>query len=345
MKYDEEIKKIEELKASVYESFGDDALVKLEALDKRLDEVKGLMAMESRQMPTSPEKVMTESQRWSRKFVEAIEAKTNFADAMPREMASEVIEKIGQYANILGHCDVRTLVSDLAVPVETGLPTVSYVTEGNAIGVSEPTVGAVTLSPKVLACISKVSNILIKDATFDVVAYVEGAIARAIANTLDHEILLGTGTNAIEGIIKKSGIVTATSATTLTLTWDEVRKAMSNLKGYKANCTVVVSQAMADVIHGFKDSAGTYIFPQNEELSRIMGHEVVISDQMPEAASGACLFLAGDFSQYVVGQREAIDVQLLYELYAGNNQTGVKTTVRYDGKVAQPTAFSVILSK
>ena len=153
------------------------------------------------------------------------------------------------------------------------------------------------------------------------------------------------GTTAIEGITKKSGIISATSATTLTLTWDEVRKAMSNLKGYKANCTVVVSQAMADVIHGFKDSAGNYIFPQNEELTRIMGHEVVISDQMPDAASGGVLFLAGDFSHYVVGQREAIDVQLLYELYAGNNQTGIKTTVRYDGKVADASAFSVIVSK
>ena len=76
-----------------------------------------------------------------------------------------------------------------------------------------------------------------------------------------------------------------------------------------------------------------------------MGHEVVISDQMPEVATGAVLFVAGDFKQYIVGQREAIDVQLLYELYAGNNQTGIKTTVRYDGKVAQAAAFSVILSK
>ena len=346
MDYSTEMKKIEEMKEAIYASFDDSSLAKLEALDKRLNELEGMKAMESRTLQAVPEKPMTESQKWARKFIEAIEVKSSFADAMPREMAAEVIEKIGQYANVLGHCDVRVLASDLAVPVESGLPTVSYVTEGSAIGISEPAVGAVTLSPKMLACISKVSNILVKDATFDIVTYVEGAIARAIANKLDYEILFGAGgTTAIEGITKKTGIISATSATTLTLTWDEVRKALSNLKGYKANCTIVVGQAVADIIHGFKDSAGTYIFPQNEELTRIMGHEVVISDQMPEVATGAVLFVAGDFKQYIVGQREAIDVQLLYELYAGNNQTGIKTTVRYDGKVAQAAAFSVILSK
>ena len=345
--YEETMKAYESLLVKTLEKATDDDLKQLDVLKKRMEEFEGLMSMEDRKLPAQPkEDTLTESQKYARRFAEAVATRTTFDGAMPREMASSVIEKIGQYANLVDKCRIEKMVADVSIAVDAGLPTVDYVAEGNAIGESDAAIGTVVLSPKMLACISKVSNVLARDVSFDIVAYVEGAVARAIANKLDYEILFGAGgTTALEGITGKTGIVSATSATTLTLTWDEVRKAMSKLKGYKANCTVVVSQTVADIIHGFKDGAGIYIFRQGEELTNIDGHPVVISDQMPEPAVGKALLIAGDFQQYVFGKREEVEVQLLYELYANKNQTGIKTTVRCDGKVAVPEAFSVILSK
>ena len=343
--YEETMKAYESLLVKTLEKATDDDLKQLDVLKKRMEEFEAQMAMEDRKLPAQPkEETLTESQKWTRKLVEAISTRSTYSASMPKEMAKSVIEKIGQYANLVSKVTVYNMVSDVAMPVEAGLPAVAYVTDGTAIGETNENLSFVTLSPKMIGCIARLSNVLVADLSFDFVGYVEGAIARAIANKLDYEIIQGAGTTAITGVLTASGIKTATSATTLTLTWDEVRKAMSKLKGYKANCTVVVGQEVADIIHGFKDSAGTYIFPQNEELKSIMGHEVVISDQMPEVAAKKCLFIAGDFKQYVLGQREDVEVQLLYERYAEYNQTGIKTTCRYDGNVAQPEAFSVIIS-
>ncbi len=345
--YEKTVKAYEDLLIKTMEKADDSDIKQLDILKKRMEEFEGLMAMEDRKLPSQPkEETMTESQKFCKKLVEAASTRSTYSASLPKEMAASVIEKIGQYANLVSKVTVYNLVSDLSMVVESGLPTVTYVTDGSAIGETNESMNFVTLSPKMLGCIARLSNVLIADLTFDFVGYVEGAIARSIANKLDSEILQGAGsTGAIEGIFGKSGIISATSATTLVVTWDEVRKAMSNLKGYKSNCTIVVSQAIADQIHGFKDGSNSYIFPQNEELKAIMGHPVVISDQMPEVAVNKVLFLAGDFRQYVLGQREEVEVQLLYERYAEYNQTGVKTTCRYDGKVAVPEAFSVIVSK
>ena len=346
--YEDTMKAYEGLIMKTMEKATDDDLKQLDVLKKRMEEFEGLMSMEERKLPAQPkEENLTESQKYARRFVEAVATRSTFDGAMPREMAASVIEKIGQYANLVDKCTVHELVADLAISVDAGLPTVNYVAEGEAIGESDAEIGTVVLSPKMLACISKVSNVLMRDVTFDIVAYVEGAVARAIANKLDSEILFGAGgSTAITGITKTTGIVSATSATTLTLTWAEVTKALDSLGGYKKNATVVMSQTIATLIHSFKDDNGNYIFhDQNAPLTEIQGCKVVISDQMPIPATGKALLVAGDFAQYAFGKREEVEVQILYELYANKNQTGIKTTVRCDGKVAIPEAFSVIVSK
>lgn len=340
-------KAYESLMASTLEKSTDEDLKQLDMLEKRIKELDSIVSMEGRSMttPKTKEETLTESQKWCKRVAEAVTTRSTFSGAMPMEMATDVVEKIGQYAALVSKCRVRVLTSDLSVAVESGLPTVDYVAEGAAIGASDPTLASVVLSPKMLACISKISTIFAADASFDIVSYVEGAIARAIANKLDHEILFGTGTTAIEGITTKTGINKVTTAAVGTMTWAECKKALSALKGYKAGCTVVVSQEVADMIHEYKDSNGNYIFKQEEELTHIQGHPVVICDQMPTVASGAVMLVAGNFYFYELGQRQTVEMQVLNELYAANNQVGIKTTVRYDGKVGQAEAFVAVVSK
>ncbi len=341
-------KAYESLMASTLEKCTDEDIKQLGILEKRISEADAALAMENRSMPApkAKEENLTESQKWCNRFTEAVTTRSTFSGAMPMEMATDVVEKIGQYAALISKCRVRVLTSDLSVAVESGLPTVDYVAEGAAIGASDPTLASVVLSPKMLACISKISTVFAADASFDIVSYVEGAIARAIANKLDHEILFGTGTTStIEGITVKTGINKVTTAAVGVMTWAECKKALSSLKGYKAGCTVVVSQEVADMIHEYKDTNGNYIFKQDEELTHIQGHQVVICDQMPTVASGAVMMVAGNLYYYEVGQRQTVDMQVLNELYAPNNQVGIKTTVRFDGKVGQAEAFVAVVSK
>lgn len=342
---------------AILENATEENVTKLNNLQKlraeseaQLERVEGTSMVPDSEV--GPKTSLSESQKYCDRFKEAVTTGTNFSGALPREMYSSVIKKIGQFANVAGLCDYHKLISDLALPVESGLPSVDYVIEGGNIGESAPTTSTVLLSAKKLACIGKISNEAIADVGFDLVAYVEDTIARAIANKLDHEILFGTGvtsgesasTNCITGVTTVSGIKSLTSKTTLVITWDEVKKALSSLGGYASGCTIVISQEVADMIHDFKDGSGNYIFPQNEELTRIKGHPVKISDQMPAIAKAKVMMLAGNFQYYALGMREEMDIMLLDQLYQATDMTGVKATVRADGKVTQAEAFSVIVS-
>lgn len=342
--------------AKMLETSKEEDVKKVNELGKLREEYEAqLEALEGKQTPPTQKvspRELTESQKFCDKFREAVTTGGNFNGGLPREMYTSVIRKVEQNANVVGLCQYHNLFSALSISVESGLPSVDYVAEGGTIGESNASTGVVLLSAKKLACIGKVSNEVIADVSFDIVAYIEDTIARAMANKLDHEILFGSGvtsgasaTNCITGVAKTTGIQSQTSATTLVITWAEVKKALTLLGGYAAGCTIVCSQEIADMIHDFKDGSGNYLFPQNEELSRIKGHPVKITDQMPTVATGNVLFIAGNFQYYALGMREEMDITLLDQLYQKEDMTGIKATVRADGKVTQAAAFSVIVSK
>ena len=321
---------------------------KVNSLGKLKEEYEAqLEALESRQAPPTQNvapATLSEKQKWAKAFCEAVSTSGNFSGGMPQEMATEVMQKVLQTSTLLSRCKVEKLTSDMSITVETGLPTVAYVAEGAVIGDTSPATKSVVLSAKKLGCIAKVSQEVIKDVSFDIVAYVIDVIGRAIGSMLVHEVIQGTGTNAIEGVLSNTSINKTTSKTTKVVTWTEVKAMLTSLKGYKAGCTLVMSQEIADMIHDFTDGSGNYIFPQNEELTAVKGHPVEITDQMPAIAAGKALVLAGNFQYYALGKRDDVEITTLYERYADTDQVGIKAVVRVDGKVGQAEAFAAIIS-
>lgn len=334
--------------AAMLESSKDEDISKVNALGKLREEYEAqLEALEGKMAPPTKDvapAALSEKQRWAKNFMDAISTSGNFSGGMPREMSTEVMTKALQTSTLLTRCKIEKLVSDMSVTVETGLPTVAYVAEGAAIGETAPATKSVVLSPKKLGCIAKVSQEVIRDVSFDIYAYVVDVFGRAIGSMLVHEVIQGTGTNAIEGVLSATGINKTTSKTSKVVTWTEVKTMLTSLKGYKAGCTLVMSQEVADMIHDFTDGSGNYIFPQNEELTAVKGHPVEITDQMPALAAGKALVLAGNFQYYALGERDDVEITTLYERYADTDQVGIKAVVRVDGKVGQPEAFAAIIS-
>lgn len=352
----EELKQMREsVKRAMTEAFNamlqtssDEDIKKYKNMNEQLKELDAQIEMvESKGLVPEKKPVeLTETQRFVKKFIEAVSTSGNFSQGLPKEMAAEVVKKMDEYAALRGVCRVYNASSDLAITVESGLPTVAYATEGGAIGVSDPSTAPVILGALKLACIVKINRELVNDVTFDIVNYVEDTLARAFALKEDNEILFGSGNNEIEGVTSKSGINSKTCASTTTVTWAELKACLTALGPYRqgASTCLVMSQKIADDIHDFKDGSGNYLFPQNEELKRIMGYPVKISQAMPTPAATKHLVVAGNFDYYALGIREGFDLTVLNELFAANDQVGVKAVAREDGKVLQPKAFSVLVA-
>jgi HK97 family phage major capsid protein len=93
-------------------------------------------------------------------------------------------------------------------------------------------------------------------------------------------------------------------------------------------------------------SDNTYLWSPGlsaSEPDRLLGNPVVVSQDMPEATTGLKSVLYGDFRYYYIGDRQAIGLQRLVELYAANGQIGFRIHKRTDGKLALAEAVKYLI--
>lgn len=296
-----------------------------------------------------PEQMIGEAKKFVNRIIEAVTVGTSFAGTVPAEIASQIVAKRNTLAQIRGIATVHQASGDYKIAVESTGVTVAYTGEGAAIGDSTPDVSVLTLSAYKIAALVKASRESLTDPAVDVQQYLVDSIGKAMAEFEENEFLNGTGSsnNHITGILttlaltaNKAQVITAASATALT--WDDVSQIDAVLSAYAPNATLVMNPATANAIRLLKDGGGHFIFPQNEPLTMVLGHRVLESKFMPKIATGASVIVAGDFSYYHIADRQGLDVQVLNELYAANDQVGIKAVERLDGNCALPEAFCVV---
>lgn len=288
---------------------------------------------------------LDEKTAFVRNLREAVAKGSTFTGLIPRDVANEIQRKKEQIARIRGLCTVHQATGDYTVYVEGDGATVAYVGEGAAIGETSPTIVPIGLSALKLGALVKVSREFIEDLGVDVMAYLVDVLSKAFAKKEDHDILFGAGTSssktALRGIStnQTTNVVTAASATTVT--WEEVKQAIQMLKSYRSGATITCGQAFLDICHSFKDG-DTYMFPQGQALTQIMGVRVVVSDEFPALEASAVAMIVGDFSYYHILDRQGLEITTLNELYAATDQVGIRALERIDGDMGIKDAFAVL---
>ena len=342
---DEDVKKYENL------------LKQAKDLQEQLDDIEALEEKKEAEKQGVPGKVqesqkkgeeLDEKTKFVKNLVEAVAKGTTFTGLLPREVANEIQRKKEQIARIRGLCTVHQATGDYTVYVEGDGATVTYVGEGAAIGETSPTIAPIGLSALKLGALVKVSREFIEDLGVDVMAYLVDVLSKAFAKKEDHDILFGAGTSssktALRGISTNVTANVVTAASETTVTWEEVKKFIQLLDSYRTNATLVCSQAFLDICHSFKDGS-TYMVPQGQPITQIYGVKVVVSDEFPALAGGAVAAIVGDFSYYHILDRMGLEVVTLNELYAANDQVGIRALERIDGDIAIKDAFAVLKLK
>ena len=208
-----------------------------------------------------------------------------------------------------------------------------------------PSLNLVTFSAYKLAALIKVSNEFIDDLAVDAMGWLTDNIARAFAKE-DLEILKGTGSDAshIEGILTKLNTSTDTAAVTKsTLTLEEVKGLADLLGDYKAGAVLIMHPTTKSKIKLLKDDVGQYYFPIQQDLADIEGLKIVTSTDMAAIGdASARVIIAANMNYYQLVDRKQMDIKVLNELYAANDQKGVMGIERVDGKVLLTDAFKVL---
>lgn len=268
---------------------------------------------------------------------------------VPDEFENQLIQKL-QEANVLWTIShvIQTNSGEHKIPVVASEGTAAWLDEEAAYTESNTRFSQVSMAAHKLGTLIKVSEELLNDSAFDLMAYLSDEFGRRLGNAEEQAFLTGTGTNQPTGILTDTNGTSAgsTAAKTDTLTFDDLIDLFYSLKApYRQNAVFLMSDDTIKTIRKLKDKNDQYVWQpsvQAGQPDRILNCPVYTSPYMPNLAAGNKPILFGDFNYYWIADRQGRTFKRLNKLYAVTGQVGFLGSQRVDAKVILPAAIKTL---
>lgn len=228
-------------------------------------------------------------------------------------------------------------------------PVPAWRAESAAVTITDPTFGVVTLAPKSLACIIKVSVELLQDSV-NIADILQRVLVKAMALKLDQAALFGAGTSTepqgLFGTTNVNSVSMGTNGATPS-SWDEHVDSLYEIEFDNAGppTAAIWHPRTAKTMRKLKDTTNQplQLPPAIRDLPYLSTTSVPIT-QTQGTASGVCsTVLFGDFTQAILGMRQELIIRPLNELYAANLQVGFEASLRADVAFAHPESFTKLI--
>lgn len=327
----------------------DEKTAELKALDKTIEGAKDMRSMGALDVPTEERKAVEKEEKVEDVEVRAFEqlirenrtgemTKSDNGAVIPTTIANRILDKVKQIAPLYELATKFNVKGKLDFPVAKDAITTAYGTEFTALTSSHVGFEKRTLDGFLVGALSKVSVSLVNNSQFDIVNYVINKVAESIALFLEKEIINGTGTNAITGLLHDDKLVKKVETTGDTPTADEfIATQVAIPQQYQAGAMWLVSNKTLLAMRQLKDTNGRY-FLQNDLTNgfgyTFLGKPVMVSDQMADTN-----VVYGDFSGYFINIHEGSSIKVLNEKYADEHAIGVVAWLEVDGKPMEEGKF------
>ena len=173
-------------------------------------------------------------------------ATSSAGPAIPTQTANQILEKVTQYAPLLGQITLLRVPGNVTFAVEGDEPDAAYHTENAAITATETGLTEITLSAYEIVKLVQISKSVQKMAIDAFESWLTDMIAKKLAKQISATILTGTGSSQGKGI-DKANTWGATNSVTVakdgTLTTQNVLDLIALLPGgYDAGATFLMSK-------------------------------------------------------------------------------------------------------
>ena len=193
------------------------------------------------------------------------------------------------------------------------------------------TLSSYTASSKIV----KVSRQLMADSYFNLEDYLSSALAERIGRLTNVGYTTGNGSAKPRGV--KHDATPTTAAAAGAITFDEIIDLKHAVDpAYRANGTWMFNDSTLKAIAQLKDTTNQYLWRPTVSLSDpdlLLGHPIVINQDVESIGAGNYSVLFGDFSKYIIRDVEGFTLLRLDERYADALQVGFIGFLRTDGKV------------
>lgn len=236
----------------------------------------------------------------------------------------------------------------LVIPKTTADSAAAILTEGSAIGESDPTLGRATLGAFKYAFLVQITREFAEDASFDVAGYLAQQAGQALANAFGAHAINGTGTgepsgivpNATAGVTGGTGVAGAFTADNIIDLYHSVAEPYARSAGA---AWLMRNTTLAAVRKLKAAGTGSYLFnldvPANYPgaAGMLLGRPVYVDPNVPAVGLGAKSILFGDFSRYWVRQVNGIRFEQSLDYAFNSDLITFKATWRADGALIDTT--------
>jgi HK97 family phage major capsid protein len=273
----------------------------------------------------------------------------NNGGVIPTHIANKIIEKVKELSPIYAMATIYNVGGDLVFPVydeTTSSIGAAYVDDLTELTEGTGKFTTVKLQNFIVGCLAKVSKSLMNRSDFDLLNFVIGKVAKAIAEFLEKELIVGT-TNKMTGILSATQTLTTASGTALTA--DELIDIQMEVPEiYQSGAVWIMHKKTLKAIRKLKDGDGNYLLLKDATAAfgwSLLGKPVYITESMPQIALDAKVIAYGDMSGLYVKLAQNVELQVLLEKYATQHAVGVVGYVEVDSKIVEPQKLAVLKMK
>ena len=257
---------------------------------------------------------------------------------VPEEFERDIVTGLDAVNVVRSIAKVITTQNDRKIPISVGHSVANWTAENAAFTESNPTFGQKEIDAYKLTDLIRISVELLQDAAFPLEEYIANEFARAFGAAEEEAFCVGNGTGRPTGIFTANGgAVGVTAAANNAITADELINLVYALKApYRRNAKFLMNDATISAIRKLKDGDGNYLLNKDATAKwsySLFGHDVYVSQSMPDMAAGKRAVLYLDPAGLAVKVAENPSVQVLREKFADEHAVGVICWMEVDSKV------------
>lgn len=227
------------------------------------------------------------------------------------------------------------------------LPTAAWRAENAAIAESEPTFREISLTPKSLSFIVKISRELLADGV-GIDAAINQVIAQAMAKEIDRAGLRGSGTSpeprGLRNIAGVHAVTNGANGASLASFANlfSAAEAILAADGGMPNAAIMSPRSLVK-IGSFADTTGQPMrVPPMLERVNFVSTSQIPNNLVVGSSSDTSELYVGDFAHFMFGMRETLSIQILNELFAENGQIAFVVHARLDVAVTNAKRFALV---
>ncbi|MDP8928667.1 MAG: phage major capsid protein [Actinomycetota bacterium] len=233
--------------------------------------------------------------------------------------------------------------NDLQVPKTSSYSTASIVSEGGAIGESDPAFGQVTLQAFKYGFLTQVSSELEQDQSInDFSSFLARQGGRALGDGSGAHFVTGTGTAQPNGVVTAATVgKTGGTGQSGVPTADElIDLFFSVIPPYRRNAHWMMEDATWKAVRKLKDANNNYLVgPLGVEGDLVLlGRPVVIDTHVASTGLSAKSVAFGDFSGYYIRDVRGVRIERSADFAFANDLATYRFLVRTDGDLVDTNA-------